>query len=83
MEFREFLEECERREQMSLDEFNLLTIPKFAAGAASNFVTQSGRALGNVVAGSAKSGITSKRVGKAPRKPAFKSEGAHCKPQGP
>jgi hypothetical protein len=63
MEFREFLEECERREQMSLDEFNLLTVPKFAAGAASNFVTQSGRALGNVVAGGAKSALSAARVG--------------------
>ena len=63
MEFREFLEECERREQMSLDEFNLLTVPKFAAGAASNFVTQGGRALGNVVAGGAKSALSASRVG--------------------
>ena len=63
MEFREFLEECERREQMSLDEFNLLTVPKFAAGAASNLVTQSGRALGNVVAGGAKSALSAARVG--------------------
>lgn len=48
---------------MSLDEFNLLTVPKFAAGAASNFVTQSGRALGNVVAGGAKSALSAARVG--------------------
>jgi hypothetical protein len=63
MEFREFLEECERREQMSLDEFNLLTAPKFAAGAVSNFVTQSGRALGNVAAGTAKSALSATRMG--------------------
>jgi len=48
---------------MSLDEFNLLTVPKFAAGAASNLVTQSGRALGNVVAGTAKSALSASRVG--------------------
>lgn len=63
MEFREFLEECERREQMSLDEFNLLTAPKFAAGAVSNFATQSGRALGNVSAGMAKSALSATRMG--------------------
>jgi len=63
MEFREFLEECERREQMSLDEFNLLTAPKFAAGAVSNLATQSGRALGNVVAGTAKSALSATRMG--------------------
>lgn len=63
MEFREFLEECERREQMSLDEFNLLTAPKFAAGAVSNLATQSGRALGNVSAGMAKSALSATRMG--------------------
>ena len=49
---------------MSLDEFNLLTaLPKFAAGAASNFVTQSGRALGNVGVGMAKSALSASQMG--------------------
>jgi hypothetical protein len=65
MEFREFLEEQEFKafdEQMAL-EVNLLTVPKFVAGAAANAVTQAGRGVGNIVGGAAKSALGAARMG--------------------